>query len=382
MNKILSVSDISSIISNKLTFSEIYKIKGEISGYSKRGGNIYATIKDNDTTIDIISWNNLEDYKNGDEVIVTGRINFYKKTSRININAINIEKKGLGDLFKKYLDIKTNYEKKGYFNKDNKKIMPQMINKIGIITSSEGAALKDILYVLKENKFGGEVYLKNCLVQGNSASKSISEAIDYFNKNYKNEIDLLLITRGGGSFEDLFQFSSDEVIHSIYKSNIYTISAVGHESDTMLSDYVADYRAPTPSIGAQVISEKYQSRYLILNKGKDIKNKIKYNFYNKKNDIINRINKIKKYNIFDTIMNDIKIRKINLNNIIRHKYYLIKNKIKTIEDKNNVFNDGYCMLIDPESQNIIKDIDDIGYDFILIIKGKKYLIKPSSIINF
>ena len=104
-NKVISVSDISALIQNKLIFPETYKIKGELSGYSKRCGNIYAVIKDKETSIDIISWNNPNSYENGDEVVVTGKINFYKKTSRINISAFSIEKKGLGDLFKKYLEM-------------------------------------------------------------------------------------------------------------------------------------------------------------------------------------------------------------------------------------------------------------------------------------
>lgn len=120
-NTIISVTETINIIDKKLIFTENFKIKGEISDYTKKGRHIYASIKDKDGSINLISWNNPNDFSNGDEVIVTGKIIFYKKNTRININAISIEKKGLGDLFKKYISLKNNYEKNGYFEQKNKK---------------------------------------------------------------------------------------------------------------------------------------------------------------------------------------------------------------------------------------------------------------------
>jgi exodeoxyribonuclease VII large subunit len=385
-NKIISVRDITNLINNKLNFTELFQIKGELSGYSKRGGNIYTMIKDKDSSIDVISWNDPNEYTNGDEVIITGKLNFYKKTARISIHAMTIEKKGMGDLFKKYILNKNNYEQKGYFDKDKKKKIPDLIENIGIITSADGAALRDVLYVLKEHNFRGNIYIKDCLVQGINASKSITNAINYF--NLEKKIDLLLITRGGGSFEDLFQFSSDEVIQAIYFSKNYTISAVGHETDNMLSDYVADYRAPTPSIGAQFIVNNYLKKYSLLEKGKIIKNLIKNSLYNKKNILNMKLHNIKKFNVFEKVLHDISTKKLKLNNHIRHKNYILKNRIKNIKDKihfikkkQKLLDEGYCIIIDPESENTIDNINQIGYDFILIIKGEKYLIKPASIIN-
>lgn len=392
-NKIISVKDITNLIDNKLIFPEIFKIKGELSGYSKRSGNIYAMIKDKDCSIDIISWNNPNEYTNGDEVIVTGKLNFYKKTTRISINVYSIEKKGIGDLFNIYISNKNNYEKQGYFDENKKKKNLNSIENIGIITSADGAALHDILFVLKQNNFKGTIYIKDCLVQGINAATSISNAINYFNTNNvdlenRKKIDLLLITRGGGSFEDLFQFSSDEVIKAIYNSHIYTVSAVGHETDTMLSDYVADYRAPTPSIGAQFIINNYLKKYNLLEKGISVKSLIKNALYNKKNILNMKLHNIKKFNVIDTILNDIFNKKLKINNNIRHKHYLLKNRIKNlknkinfIEEKEKILDEGYCIIIDPESENTISDINQIGYDFILIIKGQKYLIKPASIID-
>jgi exodeoxyribonuclease VII large subunit len=397
MAKIYNPSEITKIIDgavNKELTNNTYKIKGELGNYSKRGGHIYATIKDKECSIDIISWSNPNDYQNGDEVIISGKINYYRKTNKLNLIAFNMEKKGLGDLFKKYIEFKDLYEKKGYFDKQFKKIEPKHINSIAIITSSDGAAIRDVLYVLMNNGFRGKIYLKDCMVQGINAGKSVSNAIELINNmNNKidkiDKIDMILVTRGGGSFEDLFQFSSSEVIEALHNSSIYTISAVGHETDNMLSDFVADYRAPTPSIGAQYISNIYNSKYdEIYDKGSIRQNKLKLIINKKKDKMLNSINKIKNFNVFDKVNQEFKNKQLLIRNNIKFRQYDIKNRIKNIrdkiiylEEKDKLLYNGYSMIIDPETEQNITDIDEIGYDFILIIRDKKYLIKPQSILE-
>jgi exodeoxyribonuclease VII large subunit len=390
MDKILKPSDITGIIEKCITSNGNYnyKVKGELGNYSKRGGNIYANIKDKDASIDIISWNNPNDFQNGDEIIICGKLNYYKKTNKLSLVAFSIEKKGLGDLFKSYIEFKSLYESKGYFDKDNKKSIPDIIRNLAIITSSDGAAIRDVLYVLKDNGFSGQIYLKDCMVQGPNAGKSVGDAVKLINDKYSDKVDLILVTRGGGSFEDLFQFSSSDVIESIYSSNIFTISAVGHETDNMLSDYVADYRAPTPSIGAQFISNIFLNKFNILKKGLDIKNRIK-NIINKKRDKMKmNISYIKSYDIFDKIQQEIINKKVHLKNTIKYRQYELKNKIRILKDKVSyleekeqlLFN-GYSMIINPDTEDAILSVDDIGYDFILLIGDKKYLIKPATIIE-
>jgi exodeoxyribonuclease VII large subunit len=391
LDKVYQPSDLTKIIdgvvSQELT-NHSYKIKGELGNYSKRGGNIYASIKDKECSIDIISWSNPNDYQNGDEVIISGKINYYRKTNKLNVIAFNMEKKGMGDLFKKYIDFKDIYEKKGYFDKQFKKIEPKNINSIAIITSTDGAAIRDVLYVLMNNGFRGKIYLKDCVVQGVNAGKSISNAIDLIN-NSKIQVDMILVTRGGGSFEDLFQFSSSEVIESLHNSSIYTISAVGHETDNMLSDFVADYRAPTPSIGAQYISNIYNSKYdEIYDKSNIIKNKLNMMINKKKDKLQNIISRLKSFDIFEKINQEFKNKQLMINNSIKFKSYEIKNRIKNIKDKikfleekDKLLYNGYSMIVNPETEQNITDIDEIGYDFILIIRDKKYLIKPQSILE-
>jgi exodeoxyribonuclease VII large subunit len=172
-------------------------------------------------------------------------------------------------------------------------------------------------------------------------------------------------------------------------SSIYTISAVGHETDNMLSDFVADYRAPTPSIGAQYISNIYNSKYdEIYDKSNIVRNKLNLLINKKKDKLLNIINRLKSFDIFEKINQEFKSKQLLINNNIKFKSYEIKNRIKNIKDKikfleekDKLLYNGYSMIVNPETEQNITDIDEIGYDFILIIRDKKYLIKPQSILE-
>jgi exodeoxyribonuclease VII large subunit len=232
----------------KENISEILKVKGEVSNLKLSNGNTFFTLKDKDSAISVVSWGNTFDITNGDDIFVSGKITTYGKQGTYNIQIFKVEKNGIGNIFETYEKLKKVFEKEGLFSKKRK--FPLTINKIGIVSAYEGAALQDILYVLKANAFSGEVFVKNCYAQGKYCSQSVSNGIEYFN-NMKNKVDLILISRGGGSVEDLMGYSAESVIRAIYNSNIFTISAVGHEIDTMLSDYAADHRSPTPTRAAE-----------------------------------------------------------------------------------------------------------------------------------
>lgn len=250
--------------------SDTVRVKGEISNIKISGKNIYLTLKDELSAINVISWGGGETLagtvQNGDDVIVTGKMNCFQKQGTYQIILAKIEKVGIGNLHEKYENLKKTFEQKGYFSKKRK--IPNNIGRIAVLTSSEGAVLQDIFYVLKSNHFSGEVHVKNCFVQGQNCPQSVKEGIEFFNKLHKSKpFDLLLIARGGGSFEDLMGYSSKEVVKAIYESQIITISAIGHETDCMLSDLAADFRAPTPSIAGEVISsaQKKKKELLIKN---------------------------------------------------------------------------------------------------------------------
>jgi len=261
MTSEITVKELNELIYTTLVneFNDI-RIIGEMSNMKISNGNLYMTLKDEDSSINVIMWK--YDIKNktmklnlnnGDKLIIEGSLNLYIKGGSYNVVINKIIKDGIGELHKLYEMNKLKYEALGYY--DNKKQQPKIIHNIGILTAKDGAALQDILFVLNKNNFKGNVYIKNCIVQGDNCPISIITCIEYFEKNKsKYNLDALLITRGGGSFEDLIGFSDEHVVESIKNCSIYTISAVGHEIDFMLSDYVADLRAPTPSIAAECVS--------------------------------------------------------------------------------------------------------------------------------
>jgi exodeoxyribonuclease VII large subunit len=351
----------------------IIKIKGDISNVKMSGGNTFLTLKDKQSSVNITCWNKkINNLNNGDEVIIEGKLNCFTKNGTYQVNANTIEKIGIGMLHEEYIKLKKNFEKKGYFNKSINKInFPDCINSIGILTASEGAALQDILYVLQSNAFNGKVFIKNCMVQGINCPKSISDGIKFFNTfNKKNKIDILVISRGGGSFEDLMGFSSKDVVKSIYKTKIYTISAVGHEIDNMLSDYSANYRAPTPSIAAEVVSSINKKKKDMINLGQtklmELQNLIKFklNTYESKIESSKKIlsmidpeNIITEYlNTMDHLQNII-YNKIS-NNINLHIGKV--NKLININnnyDNSKILGNGYTMILDKDDNLITSLVD-------------------------
>jgi len=364
---ILSVNDVNLMIRNIVTngISDAIKVKGEISNLKVSNGNTYLTLKDNDSSISGIAWKKDLNFKNGDEVVVTGKITFFIKSGTYQITIYSAKNIGIGDLHKQYSKMKKKFESKGWFNK--KRQLPSSISRIGIISSLEGAALQDILFVLNQNKFKGDIIIKNCLAQGGECPNSVKSSIKYFNKIHKKTpIDVLLVARGGGSFEDLMGFSSKEVVRSIYKSPIVTISAIGHEVDFMLSDFSADIRAPTPSIAGEMISNvqriKTQRIYDIFQESAKIGIII-----NNKIEILSQALQLEKQkyesiNLATIIENhSAKLTKIqsHVANNIQQKLYALKVELEKLErdeqnyDYKNVLKRGYTLLV-TETSELIK----------------------------
>jgi exodeoxyribonuclease VII large subunit len=360
----ISIKELNEQIQLKLIneFNNI-KIIGEISNMKISNGHLYMTLKDAESSINVIMWQytiknktmNLQ-LNNGDNLIVEGSLNVYVKCGTYNIIINNIIKNGIGNLHKMYELNKLKYENLGYFN--NKKNQPKIFYNIGILTAIDSAALQDILFVLNNNNFKGNIYIKNCTVQGTNCPLSIASGIDFFEKNQnKYNLDVLLITRGGGSFEDLIGFSDELVIESIKQSTLYIISAIGHEIDFMLSDFVADLRAPTPSIAGQIISCRW----------KQLNNEIKtYNTLLNNNKI--RINQLinKSIEELDNIKNNIKSELYVKINQYKQKIENIDFQIDNLNFK-NILNKGYTIIMD-DMYNIIDDIKDINIGQKLNIK--------------
>ncbi|MCK5032017.1 MAG: exodeoxyribonuclease VII large subunit [Calditrichia bacterium] len=231
-------------------------VEGEISNYKKHySGHYYFTLKDPNSQISCVMWKSrtfstpfkLED---GMRVHIFGNIRLYEKSGRYQLDAILLQQAGVGELQLKFENLKKQLHEEGLFDEKYKKSIPKIPQKIGIITSPTGAAIKDIISVINRRFPVCEILIRGVKVQGISASNDISEAIIQMNEI--DDIDLIILGRGGGSLEDLWAFNEENVAKTIFASKIPIISAVGHEIDYTISDFVSDLRAPTPSVAAEL----------------------------------------------------------------------------------------------------------------------------------
>ncbi len=258
MTGVYTVTQINSYIKNLFRQDFVLKnvkIRGEIWNCKYHtSGHIYFTLKDEDAALNAIMFktnaNNLSfRLEDGLAVEVTGRIDIYERDGKYQIYAESIEKTGIGDLNKKYQELFNMYEEMGYFDQGYKRPIPKYAKKIGIVTASTGAAIRDIITVSKRRNKYVDLILFPALVQGDKAKYSI---VDGINTLDKLGLDCIIVGRGGGSMEDLWAFNEPEVVEAIFNANTPIISAVGHEVDFTLADWVADLRAPTPSAAAEL----------------------------------------------------------------------------------------------------------------------------------
>jgi exodeoxyribonuclease VII large subunit len=345
-NNALSVSDINALVKKILSESlnmTIY-VEGEISGLKLSNGNLFFHLKDNNSIISAVFWRIGKcNYTDGDKVKVKAKLSPLVNHGTYKLTVYSIEKDGIGDFHIKYEQLKNKLNDTQYFSKKRK--LPSKINRIGILTALEGAALQDIKYVLENNNYIGEIYIKNCIVQGNQCPKSVKEGIQYFNKlSKKTPIDILIIGRGGGSFEDLMGYSTEEVVKAIYDSDIFTISAVGHEVDTMLSDLAADFRAPTPSIAGETIiklqRKQFENIYNQYENLKHLEHMIQSEIFNYENKLENLKCIHESFNPENIINNTIYkyqniLREVHDN--IVHEIHDNYHELEKIKNSNNMF---------------------------------------------
>ena len=256
-NEYLTITDINKIIKYTIEGNEELRsvyLKGEISNikYHSRG-HLYFSLKDENSKINAVMFN-YERYlsfnpKDGDSVLVHGRISVYEASGSYQIYVDDMQEDGVGNLYLAYEKLKADLEKEGLFDKKYKKVIPKYPTKIGIVTAPTGAAIKDILSTIKRRYPICKTILFPCLVQGEYAAKDIVKKI---NEAQEYDLDVLIVGRGGGSIEDLWSFNEEIVARAIFASKIPIISAVGHEIDFTIADFVADLRAPTPTGAAEL----------------------------------------------------------------------------------------------------------------------------------
>lgn len=257
--KTLTVSEVTNYIKRMLDNDFILSnlsVKGEISNLKYHSsGHIYFTLKDNNGKINCVMFKSnalllgfaLEE---GMEVIIKGRASIYPATGSFQLYCDEICKEGIGDLFIKFEKLKEKLSKEGYFDEAHKKSLPKYPQRIGIVTSPTGAAIRDIINVSTRRSNLVDLVLYPAKVQGVDAYKEVIQGINYFNK--KKSVDIIIVGRGGGSIEELWNFNEEELARVIFNSKIPIISAVGHEIDFTICDFVADVRAATPSQGAEM----------------------------------------------------------------------------------------------------------------------------------
>ena len=247
-------------------------VKGEITSIKYHGtGHIYFSISDNKSKINCFlakqrAMNLTEMLSDGDEVILTGSVSVYQKGGYYSLNVTGIEIEGEGALAAEFAKIKARLEKEGLFDSKHKKRLPEFPKHIGVVTSETGAAVKDILAIIQARTKLTNVSIFPVSVQGDRASSEISHMIDFLSDTRSEDIDLLIVGRGGGSPEDLMGFNSEELARSIYACNIPVISAVGHEIDFTIADFVADVRAETPTSAAELAVPDMKLLYERINK--------------------------------------------------------------------------------------------------------------------
>ena len=277
-----------SVVEQDVTLSNVFVI-GEISNFVDhyRSGHLYMSIKDNQSVVSAVMFSgNASRLKfkpeNGMSVIIRGRVSIYERDGRYQLYIDDMQPDGIGALAIAFEQMKDKLSKAGLFDVEHKMRIPEIPEKIGVISSPTGAAVQDVLNVLNRRFPVAEIVFAGVQVQGDNAAPTIIDAIKKLNKT---DVDVIIIARGGGSAEDLWPFNDEKLAYAIYDSQIPIISGVGHETDFTICDFVADLRAPTPSAAAELaVPDIREQKYYIstLKNALDsaIENNIKEKQYN------------------------------------------------------------------------------------------------------
>jgi exodeoxyribonuclease VII large subunit len=380
----LKVKEINNYIKNIMARDPILnniKVEGEISNLKKHSsGHWYFSLKDESAVLNCVMFKdntlgvakNIED---GSKVSCSGYISIYERDGKYQLYVKEMEEIGLGELHLKFEALKEKLLKKGYFDIEIKKEIPKHPNTIGVVTSHTGAALRDILNVGLRRSKKTNVIIYPAAVQGVDAKDTISTAIKKANEQKK--CDILIVGRGGGSIEDLWAFNEEIVADAIFKSKIPVISAVGHEIDFTISDFVSDLRAPTPSASAELAFPDDEGTMEYLN---GLKNKLENNIKRSLSDYKMEIELSNPTREASVILANIDSKRYELDQYISIIMNAEKSKISNIKNDldilvhrlNNLsplatLSRGYGIVLD-ESDKRIKSTEDVNIDDLINIK--------------
>lgn len=372
MQKVLTVSEITKQVKQVVeeNFTGV-KIIGEISNFKAHvSGHWYFTLKDGNSAINCTMWRGVNDYvfftpQNGMKVILSGRITVYPPRGSYQFDARSMQPAGVGELQKAFEELKRKLQNEGLFDEEIKKDIPEFPNTIGVVTGSDTAAFKDILSVASRRYPLVKIIITPTKVQGDGAAEEIVNSINILNK--RKDIDTIIVSRGGGSLEDLWAFNEEIVARAIYKSKIPVISGVGHEIDFTIADFVSDLRAPTPSSAMELATPNKDDLFaFISNFSFDAKNQITDLISDLRNDVEQVTESYGFKNLISTINN----KKQLLDNYLFRIQTVISNFLN--EKKSNLE-----LSTKIVSSNNIEVILKKG--FVLVEQNKKFIKRKSEI---
>ena len=358
-----SITQFNEYVSKKLNGDPNLKnlpLIGEVSGVSTSGGHMYFSLKDENSVLRAVIWrSNISRIdtsliKNGSKIVALGDISAYARGGNYSFSIRMVESFGEGDLAKEYNLVKKLLESEGLFSREHKKPIPRFVKRIGVITSDTGAAIEDIKKIITSKNDYADIIIFPTLVQGIGSPASIIKSIETANNYSKSvkRIDVLIIGRGGGSAEDLAAFNDEGVARAIFASKIPTISAVGHESDVSISDWVADARAETPTAAADMAAiNTFELREQIARNEQELKKSIAYKIKMERNNI-----KIQREHLIHAMSG--KIREMKLN---------IDKAVITLKENNptNVLSKGYALVT--KNDKVVSGMSNIALDEIYTI---------------
>lgn len=374
MRKPIGVKLLNKYIKGELTQDPILKnifVIGEVTNLH-RNKYTYFDLKEDDELLNCVYFNNDLEFENGDSLIINGFINVYTRASRYQINVKNANIVGEGQAYYQLKLLKDKLEKKGYFDQMRKKEIPLFPQKIGLITSDKSAAVIDFLSIIEQNYPIADIFLYSSGVQGLEAKNSIINGIKYLDE--KN-LDLLVLTRGGGSSEDLSIFNDEQIADAIFYANTPIISAVGHEIDTTIADLVSDLRVSTPTKAAEyIISDFIKSKMLIRNLHEEINKEISTLL--EKNYYLLNINNLEIEKFSPGVIIDKNVQliiDINKNNydILSYKLYSQDQTINSIKSE---IEDNINRILHENMMKIL-DLDKELVDVNNLVVDKEYIMK-------
>ncbi len=373
--KTLSVGEVNNYVKKLVENDFILKnlnVKGEISNLKfHSSGHIYFSLKDENSKVNCIMFKNNAvnlDFRleEGIKVEIKARLGVYHKEGTYQLYCENIKKAGIGELFEEFHKLKKELSEEGIFDEKYKRALPKFPKRIGIITARTGAAVRDIINVIQRRNKSLDIILYPAKVQGENAADSIIEGIRYFNN--EKSVDVIILGRGGGSIEELWAFNNRYLAYEIFNSRIPTVSAVGHEVDFTISDFVSDMRAPTPSAAGELVSPSLQEMINdLVNKKEFLHRAIDRKFLNSKRDVDLLYKGLKGNNPKHIIEKRIK----EVNSLEEKLSFLGKRKIDKAKDELialnsilqtlnplNTLGRGYSVIMDKEDK-VINEVSEL-----------------------